>query len=96
MPSIGEIIPPKTGNDIESISSFVSITKRVSPTCTTSFSLNRCSIITPSTSEVTSVSTLSVAISTIGSSNITLSPTCFNHLVTVASVTLSPILGNLK
>ena len=52
--------------------------------------------MTPSASEVTSVSTLSVAISNMGSSIDTESPTFFNHLVIVASATLSPILGNFK
>mgnify|MGYP003743578855 CR=1 FL=1 len=42
-------------------------------------------MMTPSASEVTSVSTLSVAISNMGSSIDTESPTFFNHLIIVAS-----------
>ena len=48
---------------------------------------------TPAPSEGNSLSTLSVATSTRGSSIATESPTFFNQLVMVASVTLSPILG---
>jgi hypothetical protein len=45
------------------------------------------------TGETTSVSTLSVETSRIGSSTAMLSPGCFNHRVTVASATLSPRSG---
>ena len=57
---------------------------------------NKISTSIPSTSLGTSESTLSVAISTIASSNSTVSPTSFNQDVIVASATLSPILGNFN
>ena len=63
------------------------------PTATTSPSLYNCFTNIPAVVEGTSESTLSVAISRIGSSCSTLSPSFFNHLVIVASATLSPILG---
>ncbi len=47
----------------------------------------------PATGEGTSASTLSVAISTIGSSSATASPMFFSHRVTVPSVTDSPMAG---
>ena len=74
----------------------VVITANTSPTATTAFSSNRFSSNMPDTSAETSVSTLSVAISTIGSSKEIESPISLSHLVTVASATLSPILGNFK
>ncbi|MEJ7715521.1 MAG: hypothetical protein WKF40_07385 [Thermoleophilaceae bacterium] len=43
--------------------------------------------------EGTSASTLSVEISTSGSSTATVSPTCFSHSRTVPSETDSPIAG---
>ncbi len=49
----------------------------------------------PATGEGTSVSTLSVEISSSGSSTSTLSPSCLSHRVTVPSVTLSPSSGNV-
>src|SRR5690606_13561147 len=50
----------------------------------------------PATGEGTSESTLSVAISTTDSSSAILSPTFFNQLMTVASITPSPIAGNIN
>ena len=49
--------------------------------------------IFPLTGDGTSKFTLSVSSSTIGSSTSTVSPTLFNHLAIVASVTLSPNAG---
>src|SRR5690606_18457813 len=57
------------------------------------FSLNNCSINLPATGVGTSESTLSVAISNTGSSASIVSPTSLTHRITVASATLSPILG---
>ena len=47
----------------------------------------------PDTGAGISVSTLSVEISSSGSSAVMVSPTCFNQRVTVPSVTLSPSCG---
>ena len=74
----------------------VSITATTCPTFITSSTLKSFSTKIPSTSLGISLSTLSVAISTTGSSKSTLSPTSFNHDVNVASATLSPILGNFN
>ena len=64
------------------------------PTFTTSPSFTSFFNKMPSCGAGTSVSTLSVAISTMGSSAFTASPSFFNHLMMVASATLSPILGS--
>ena len=77
-------------------STAVSIMAIVAPTATTSSFSNKTSTKVPSTSDGTSESTLSVAISTIASSNSIVSPTSFNQDVIVASATLSPILGNFN
>ena len=50
-------------------------------------------LITPDTGDGTSVSTLSVEISTSGSSSAMRSPTCFIQRSTVPSVTVSPSCG---
>jgi hypothetical protein len=50
-------------------------------------------VSTPATGDGISVSTLSVETSNKGSSTSTVSPSCFNHRVTVPSVTLSPSAG---
>src|SRR4029077_10531617 len=63
------------------------------PTGITSPSLQSFLTNTPSDGAGISESTLSVAISTIVSSAFTLSPSFLTHLIIVASVTLSPILG---
>src|SRR5690606_24064559 len=78
------------------ISPSVSIIAITSPTCTTSSTLNRFSTKIPSTSQGTSLSTLSVATSKTASSISIVSPTSFNQEVIVASATLSPIFGNLS
>ena len=65
------------------------------PTAMTSSSLAKISSRTPATGDGTSVSTLSVEISTMGSSTATGSPTFFSQRVTVPSVTLSPRAGRL-
>ena len=70
------------------------MTANTDPTATTSPSLNKISFKIPEHGAGTSESTLSVAISTIGSSSLIESPTAFNHVVMVASATLSPILGS--
>ena len=67
---------------------------KTDPTSITSPSLNKTFFKIPEHGAGTSESTLSVAISTIGSSSSITSPTAFNHVVMVASATLSPILGN--
>src|SRR5690606_4495559 len=72
------------------------ITATTSPTLITSSTANRFSNNTPSTSLGTSESTLSVAISKMGSSSSMESPTSFNQAVKVASATLSPICGNFN
>ncbi len=63
------------------------------PTSTVSSSDTRIFNNTPATGEGTSVSTLSVETSNKGSSRATTSPTCFNQVVTVPSVTDSPKTG---
>ena len=73
----------------------VEIIAITSPTCATSSFLKSCFTRTPSASEGNSLSTLSVATSTKGSSKETVSPGFFNQFVIVASVTLSPIFGSL-
>src|SRR5881227_4506268 len=62
-------------------------TSTVTPTSTAS------SVTRPVAGDGTSVSTLSVEISTIGSSDSTQSPTCFFHSTTVPSATETPICG---
>ena len=74
----------------------VEISAKTSPTATTSSFWKRISVIVPLQGEGTSLSTLSVATSKIISSASTLSPTCFNQLIRVASEILSPILGILN
>src|SRR3990172_313159 len=63
------------------------------PTATVSPSLTRIRTSTPSSGEGTSVSTLSVEISNSSSSRATCSPSFFNHLMIVPSMTVSPICG---
>ena len=65
----------------------------ISPTGTTSLTLNRTSIIVPDAGDGTSESTLSVDISNNVSSFLILSPTCFFHSRIVPSVIDSPSLG---
>ena len=65
------------------------------PTSTVSSSWTRISSNTPAAGEGISVSTLSVEISSKGSSASTCSPTCFNQRLTVPSVTLSPSAGRV-
>src|SRR5690606_18999032 len=72
------------------------MTATTSPTLITSSTAKRFSNNTPSTSLGTSESTLSVAISKMGSSRSMESPTSFNQAVKVASATLSPICGNFN
>ena len=71
----------------------VSIIAIGSPTFTTSLTSHNFLIKIPENSLGTSESTLSVAISTIRSSSLILSPSFFNQPVIVASSTLSPIRG---
>ena len=71
------------------------MTARTAPTSTVSSSSARISRTTPAAGEGISVSTLSVEISSKGSSASTVSPTCFNHRLTVPSVTLSPRAGRV-
>ena len=66
---------------------------RSPPTSTVSSSLAMIFVSTPAAGEGISVSTLSVDTSSKGSSTSTVSPSCFSHLVTVPSVTLSPSAG---
>ena len=67
---------------------------RTAPTETVSSSATRISCRVPATGEGISVSTLSVEISSSGSSTATSSPICFSQRVTVPSVTLSPSSGS--
>src|SRR5690606_12642158 len=96
------IVPTSSGRLLSSLacasssSPSVSMIAITSPTCATSLSEKRCSLRIPDTGEGTSESTLSVAISNTGSSSSIESPGCFNHFTTVASDTLSPILGNCR
>lgn len=60
------------------------------PTGAVSPAWTRISTRTPDTGAGISVSTLSVDTSHNGESAVTLSPTFLNHVVTVASVTVSP------
>ena len=71
------------------------MTARTAPTSTVSSSAALISSTTPAAGEGISVSTLSVEISSKGSSASTVSPTCFNHRLTVPSVTLSPSAGRV-
>src|SRR5450756_1197280 len=71
----------------------VRITARAAPTGTVSSSATRISCSTPAIGDGISVSTLSVEISSRGSSSATLSPTCLSHRVTIPSVTDSPSAG---
>ena len=68
---------------------------RTAPTGTVSSSATSIESRTPETGEGTSVSTLSVEISSSGSSAATASPTDFSQRVTVPSVTLSPSAGRV-
>jgi hypothetical protein len=68
-------------------------TARTVPTSTVSPSGTRISVSTPPAGEGTSESTLSVDTSKRGSSRSMVSPTAFNHFVTVPSVTVSPSCG---
>ena len=70
------------------------ITPSCPPTGTTASTCAEISVSTPLIGEGISVSTLSVEISTNGSSTWTVSPTFFNHRVTVPSVTDSPNWGS--
>ncbi len=63
------------------------------PTSTVSSSCATIFCRTPAAGDGISVSTLSVETSSNGSSTSTRSPSCFNHRVTVPSVTLSPSAG---
>src|SRR5699024_9008177 len=63
------------------------------PMSTVSSSSTRILVRTPATGDGISVSTLSVETSRSGSSTSTVSPTFFNHWVTVPSLTLSPRAG---
>src|SRR5215208_7059738 len=65
------------------------------PTGTLPPSATWISPITPACGAGTSSVTLSVSSSTTGSSRSTLSPGCFSHFATVASVTDSPKVGTL-
>ena len=69
------------------------IRQRMLPTGTVSSTCTRISVIVPATGEGISASTLSVEISTRGSSTATVSPTCLSHSSTVPSATESPISG---
>ena len=69
------------------------MTARTVPTSTVSSSGTRISKMVPATGEGTSVSTLSVATSSSGSSTSTVSPTALSHDETVPSVTDSPRAG---
>src|SRR6187551_3177693 len=69
------------------------ITASTVPTSTVSPSWTRISATTPSPGLGTSVSTLSVEISSSGSSSATLSPTCLSQRVIVPSETETPIWG---
>ncbi|CAH0195472.1 hypothetical protein SRABI128_01612 [Microbacterium sp. Bi128] len=67
---------------------------RAEPTATVSSSWTRISCSVPATGEGISVSTLSVEISSSGSSTATSSPTALSQRVIVPSVTLSPSSGS--
>ena len=69
------------------------ITASTVPTSTVSPSWTRISARTPSPGLGTSVSTLSVEISSSGSSSAMVSPGCLSHFVTVPSETDTPIWG---
>ena len=69
------------------------ITARRAPTGTVVSTGTSIEIIIPATGDGISVSTLSVETSSKASSTATLSPTLFNHRVTVPSLTLSPSAG---
>ena len=69
------------------------ISPSTAPTATVSSGSARILVSVPAAGEGTSVSTLSVETSTIGSSASTRSPTCLRHSRTVPSVTDSPIWG---
>ena len=71
------------------------ITARSAPTSTVSSSSTLISSSVPATGLGISVSTLSVEISSSGSSTETVSPTCLSQRVTVPSVTDSPSSGRL-
>ncbi len=71
----------------------VSITATTECTSAISPAATRISTSTPATGEGISASTLSVEISSNGSSRPTESPTCFNHRATVPSAIDSPIWG---
>jgi len=70
------------------------MTARVAPTSTVSSSWTRICSSTPANGDGISVSTLSVEISSSGSSTSTVSPTFFSQRVTVPSVTDSPSAGS--
>ena len=69
---------------------------RIAPTLTVVPSWILISDKTPDSGDGTATLTLSVSNSTTGSSAFTASPTFFNHLETVASVTDSPSVGTTK
>ena len=70
------------------------MTASVAPTSTVSSSWTRICSSTPANGDGISVSTLSVEISSSGSSTSTVSPTFFSQRVTVPSVTDSPSAGS--
>src|SRR5947207_11268254 len=73
--------------------SSVSIVASTVPTSTVTPTSTAIDTSRPAAGDGTSVSTLSVEISTIGSSDSTQSPTCFFHSTTVPSATDTPIWG---
>ena len=77
----------------EGASAPAAIRQRIEPTGTVSSDWTRISSIVPATGEGTSASTLSVEISTRGSSTATVSPGPTRHSSTVPSATESPISG---
>ena len=81
-----------TVSDLSLLDSFAlpSSSRSEAPTSTVSPSSTRRDVTVPLNGEGTSVSTLSVEISRIGSSSFTSSPTFTSHLRIVPSVTVSP------
>ena len=79
--------------EAEAVPSPASTSASSVPTATVSPSGTRIFVTTPATGEGTSVSTLSVEISSSGSSAVTVSPGCLSHFVIVPSETETPIWG---
>ena len=78
---------------LSAVAASVSMIAIALPTSIVSPSSTKISISTPASGDGTSLSTLSVAISRSVSSTSTVSPTFFDHSITVPSITDSPIWG---